>query len=96
MSNVIETGFIFFILLVGGYIAFGSLLTTHTINAGDCAYNATGGLENCSLSNNDFKLINNTATQAANTFNTFSQINWVIGLALLVSVCMTFMYFTKR
>lgn len=86
MTNVIGTAFIFFTVIVAAFIALTTLSQTHSLAQGNCAYNATGSLVNCSLSNNDYTLINTTATQYGTIFSTFSPVIWVLAVLVIVVV----------
>lgn len=95
MSNVIETAFIFFIVAVAGFLALTQLSQTNKLAVGNCAYNETGSLVNCSLSDRDYQLINSTAEQYGLIFSVLSPMIWVLAVAVILSILMLLVSATK-
>jgi hypothetical protein len=67
------------------YSFIGSLGVIHSANVGDCAPNENGTLENCSLSDQDYALLNKTGTVIGQTAQIESIMMWVLLLGVLVS-----------
>jgi len=96
MSNVIELIFVFVIVLVGGFFALSSLANTSSIAMGNCAYNDSGSLVNCSLSNRDYQMLNATQSNYVLVFNTFTPVTYVLPIAVLCAIFLTFVAVVKK
>jgi len=87
MSNLIETVFTFCIVIVAGFIALTVLTNTNNIAIGNCAYNATGTLVNCSQSNSGYQMINQTGQQYGIIFGSIAPpLTWVLGAGVILAL----------
>lgn len=96
MTNVLETVFMFFIVIAAGLVGLTVLSQTHSLAEGNCAYNSTGSLVNCSLSDNDYKLINTTATQYGTIFSTFTPLTYVLAVCVIIAIFMALAFLTRK
>ena len=90
MANFIEFLLMFLIFSFAIFAVLGAIETVHTVNAGNCWKDANGTLMNCSLSNNDFNLLNNTYTTYAMTSGIQGYMIWFLILGVVVSGVMLF------
>jgi hypothetical protein len=70
MKELVGLIFTFVIIAVAITVGLSSISTIHSTNIGNCVINSSGGLVNCSLSDNDFNALNQSSTASANTFST--------------------------
>jgi hypothetical protein len=90
MANFIEFLFMFIIFSFSIFALLGAIETVHTVNAGNCWEDANGTLQNCSLSDNDYRLLNNTYNTYAQTSSIQNYLIWILLLGCLVSGVMLF------
>jgi hypothetical protein len=95
MKEVIALILLFVVVGVAIYSGLGALQTIDYVNTNGCAYNSTGYLENCSLSNAQYDQFNKTTTSFAYMFQTLGVIQW-IGIALiLIAALLLFVKYVK-
>ena len=91
MTNTFEILFIFFIILIGGWFAITSISQNNSLTLGNCNWNDTSGhVQNCTLSDNDYKMLNSSAAQSGTILTVFSNLNWIT-LATLLMSCLILM-----
>jgi len=90
MANFISSLLMFLIFSFAIFAFLGAIFTIHTVNAGNCWKDENGTLQNCSLSNNDFALLNNTYTTYAQTSSIGNYLIWLLLLAVIISAVMLF------
>ena len=73
------------IILLAIYFGFGSLGTMSKAQMQNCAVNASGGIENCSLSNNAYWAMNATDTASLQIFNVMSWLPMLLTVAAFIT-----------
>ena len=96
MKDLVNLIFLFVILSVGIYAGFAAIATIHSTNTGNCAYNASGSLVNCSLSDADFKQQNASAVAASQMYTTMSVFLWIPIAAILIGMMLLFLKPRRR
>jgi hypothetical protein len=72
------------LLLVFLAMAIGAYGTIYKANMGQCNYNASGSLINCTLGNYEYNTLNQSATVANETFSLLNYLPYLIGGFVLV------------
>lgn len=90
MAKFIEFLLMFLIFGFAIFAVLGAITTIHSVNAGNCWKDINGTLQNCSLSNNDFNLLNNTYTTYAETSSIQNYLIWIVLLGVIISAVMLF------
>jgi len=88
MAHFIESLMMFLIFAFATFAVLGAITTVHNVNAGNCWRDTNGTLQNCSLSNNDFALLNNTYTTYAQTSSIQNYLLWFLILVVIISAVM--------
>lgn len=86
MNNVVTaiTLFVFIsIIIYGGIITLGQI---QHANIGNCAYNSTGSLVNCSLSDAQYTQQTASASTSSYMFVSLQTILWLLVLGIFVAV----------
>ena len=86
MTNVIESAFAFFIIIIGSFLALTILTNSANQSIGGCYQNASGSIVNCSLSNDQYYMVNATSGQFGTILVSFSPIVWVLAIAVIIAV----------
>jgi hypothetical protein len=90
MAKFIDFLLMFLIVSFAIFAVLGSVQNIRSVNVGNCWEDANGTLQNCSLSNNDYKLLNNTYNTYAQTSSIQNYILWFLLLGVLMSVVFFF------
>jgi hypothetical protein len=90
MAKFIDFLLMFLIFTFAILATLGAVTTIHSVNTGNCVGDVNGTLQNCSLSNNDYALLNNTYTTYAVTSNIQNNLLWILLLAVIISAVMLF------
>ena len=90
MAKFIEFLFMSLIFSFAIFAILGSMQTIHSVNAGNCWEDANGTLQNCSLSNNDFKQLNDTYNMYVQTSSIQNYLMWFLIVGVLVSAVLLF------
>jgi hypothetical protein len=90
MAKFIEFLFMFLIFSFAIFAVLGSMQTIHSVNAGNCWEDVNGTLQNCSLSNNDYRMLNNTYNTYVQTSSIQNYLMWFLLLGVIVSAVLLF------
>lgn len=90
MANFISYLLMFLIFSFASFALLGAIETVHTVNVGNCWRDSNGTLQNCSLSNNDYALLNNTYTTYAQTSGINNYLMWFLLVSSIVSAVLLF------
>jgi hypothetical protein len=90
MAKFIDFLLLFLIFSFAIFAFLGSIQTIRSVNTGNCWEDANGTLQNCSLSNNDFKLLNNTYNTYAQTSSIQNYMLWFLLVGVIVSAVLLF------
>jgi hypothetical protein len=90
MASFVESLLLFLIFVFAIFASLGAIQTIRSVNVGNCLEDANGTLQNCSLSNNDYKLLNNTYNIYAQTSSIQNYLIWLLLVVTLISAVMLF------
>lgn len=90
MARFIDSLFLFVIFSFSIFALLGAITTIHSINTGNCIPDVNGTLQNCSISDNDYGLLNKTYTTYAQTSSIQNYLLWFIVLIVIISALMLF------
>jgi hypothetical protein len=90
MAKFIDFLLMFLIFAFAILATLGAVTTIHSVNTGNCVGDVNGTLQNCSLSNNDYALLNNTYNTYAQTSNIQNYLIWFVLLGVIISAVMLF------
>jgi hypothetical protein len=90
MADFIESMSIFLIFAFSIFALLGAMETVHTVNVGNCWSDTNGTLQNCSISNNDYALLNNTYMTYAQTSSIMNYLLWILLVVVIVAGVMLF------
>jgi hypothetical protein len=90
MAKLIDSLLLFVIFAFAILAVLGAITTIHDVNVGNCVGDVNGTLVNCSLSNNDYALMNNTYTTYAYTSGIMNYLLWFLLLAVIIGVVLLF------
>jgi hypothetical protein len=81
-------GFIILFVIVSVAIIAGqsTIGVIYSTNVGNCAYNSTGSLVNCTLTDSDYQLLNKTSTLQYTAFTTLSWSTFLIVIAFIAAL----------
>jgi hypothetical protein len=90
MSQFINFLLLFLIFAFSIFAVLGAIVTVHDVNIGNCVGDVNGTLQNCSLSNNDFALLNNTYTTYAYTSSIQNYLLWILLAGVIIGAALLF------